>query len=156
MYEKESVVRGHHVYKAIWTPFSNSLWVYTKVSCSSFFRLFLGKIDGLELERDIVRLARSLEGGGSASSHNSTLCTRKRANKSYPDPVAPGFYLLLVCSNPRALNEAGFYSREGSIRGYTVCVLVQAPLRVYYGFAECLISSQDQAPSSTIPVVIRA
>ena len=107
MYEKESVVRGHHVYKAIWTPFSNSLWVYTKVSCSSFFRLFLGKIDGLELERDIVRLARSLEGGGSASSHNSTLCTRKRANKSYPDPVAPGFYLLLVCSNPRAMGVKG-------------------------------------------------
>ena len=43
--------------------------------------------------------------------------------KPYPDPgfyTGPGFYLLLVCSDPRALNEAGFYSREGSIRGYTV------------------------------------
>ena len=47
-----------------------------------------------------------------------------RLIKPYPDPgfyTGPGFYLLLVCSDPRALNEAGFYSREGSIRGYTVC-----------------------------------
>ena len=57
-----------------------------------------------------------------------------RLIKPYPDPgfyTGPGFYLLLVCSDPRALNEAGFYSREGSIRGYTVCVCVYITVCVY-------------------------
>ena len=50
-----------------------------------------------------------------------------RLIKPYPDPgfyTGPGFYLLLVCSDPRALNEAGFYSREGSIRRYTMSYTV--------------------------------
>ena len=58
-----------------------------------------------------------------------------RLIKPYPDPrfyTGPGFYLLLVCSDPRALNEAGFYSREGSIRGYTVPTFIGIGLTELY------------------------
>ena len=67
VYEKESVVRGHHVYKAIWTPvIGEELEVRTEDDSDQvIFRLFLRKIDGLELKRNVIRLASSLDNSSS-------------------------------------------------------------------------------------------
>ena len=71
VYEKESVVRGHHVYKAIWTPvIGEELEVRTEddndhdqhaVAVVKDGR----KIDGLQLKRNVVRLASSLDNSSS-------------------------------------------------------------------------------------------
>ena len=62
--------------------------------------------------------------GSVTSSVNSFFATGDLIGGAYrPRPglySRPGFYFLHDCSDPRALNEAGFYSREGSIRAYTV------------------------------------
>ena len=64
------------------TPFSNSFRVYTKLSCSSLFRFFIRETDSLELKRNVVRLAGSLN----TSSHRTYVYTWGWAGRTSHTP----------------------------------------------------------------------
>ena len=86
-----------------------------------------------------VQLGSSRMGGTSLEAENinehykhavacHTLCctwTRCHAPQLVPGIyLRPGIYKLYSQAYPRRVNEAGVYSREASIRGNTVCILL--------------------------------